>query len=73
MKEKHTNCGWVDAGYPINTAGDRMIWHCECDSTGCLKPINHFEEMYRENELSKSEEEKFYKKVFKPKMLFVGE
>jgi len=65
----HVNCGWVEVNYPVDSAGNRHVWHCECKTTACQKPTNHFVEMYNDRELSQAEEERFYKKVFKTNLI----
>ena len=28
-------CGLIEVNYPVNTAGDRKVWKCYCNSTAC--------------------------------------
>lgn len=71
MKHPHVNCGYVDTGYPVDTAGNRHQWVCMCKTTACQKkckqPTNYFEEMF--TELTDKEEKAFYDKVLKNTLL----
>lgn len=57
---EHKNCGYVDVGYPVDSIGNTHIWKCECGTTNCQKPVNFFEEIYKDKQVEEDFERKFY-------------
>lgn len=83
MEGKGKNCGYVEVDYPVDTAGNNKIWVCYCKYTACMNmtgaythitplvPIGQYFLSMAEHgaELTPEEEDKFYKKVMKTKLI----